>query len=770
MKRTSICKKIVASILAMCLIINLGLNASSPQAATTKTIGIFLDGKEIVLDTEPFIINGRTLVPLRGIFEKLGATVDWNKYTQQAIIKTKDTEIILEVGNKYVLVDGKIAQLDAATMLQKDRTFVPFRFVAEALGHKVEWDALNYRVIITTTVASIVKDTSLPTIGSLENLNQLLHYSEVLNTYIYDNFNFLNKDLVALPSLPSQDSEQNSMNESSKNEVTGSTDSSSGKDFSDTNNQTLGVDEGDIIKTDGNYIYTLNQNRIHIVAANPLKPTLIKTIDISDQRGYVTDIYLSGEYLIAIGSSNSYYGYPTEINAPFNMRVMPQYSTPSTFVITYSLKDITNPILLQDYDFEGGYTSSRLVEGKLYMITNKSFYDWRIQPVTPKFVDNRTKKATYIDLNSIYYFPDYVTPNFMLTIGIDLTTNEIDVKSYLGSAEGVYVSNEHMYLTLTRYEYGNQKNSGLFMPNYETTTSIYKFAYKDGKIDYTAEGNVDGSILNQFSLDEYEGNLRIATTTGDMWDEANPSKNNVYILDSLLKPMGELTGLAEGERIYSTRFSGDRIYMVTFRQVDPFFVIDASEPTKPIVLGYLKIPGFSTYMHVLDENHVLGFGTETIELDGRVTTGGLKLSLFDVTNPAEPLEKMKQVIGAAGTNSDIAYNHKALMISLSKGIMAFPINVSEVPYVTNFSGAYVYRLTSDSFSFMGKVTHQNSTTLLGEPPYQYYDYNYTINRLVYIEDYLYSVSGGKLVVTSLLTMKDVSSVDLPLKVFSTNID
>lgn len=772
MKKMSTYKKIGSIILIFCIVFNMTIPLSYGQvhAATTKTIGIFLDGKQVTLETPPFIVNGRTLVPLRGIFEKLGATVDWNKLTGQAIIKTKNTEIILEVGNKSVLVDGQIKTLDSPTQIQEDRTFVPFRFVAEALGHEVAWDDVNYRVVITTTNTPQVKNTALPKVGNLETLNQLLHYSDVLNNYIYDNMGLMTKEITLSPTVTAPDSTGNVVNDSAKSEETSSEDTTSSTgDFSETNNQTIGVDEGDVIKTNGLQVFTLNQNNIHILDANPLKPELLKTIEIPDQRGNVSDIYLFGDQLVVIGSSYNIYGYPTEMVAPFNMKMMPIYSTPSTFVLTYSVKDPKIPTLLQDFDFEGSYVSSRLVDGKLYMVTNKSFYDWRAQPVAPKYVDNMLKKVTYIDYDSIYYFPDYITPNFMLTIGLDLTTNDLDVKSYLGSAESVYVSNKNLYLTLTKYEYGNQLQAELFIPRYDKTTTIYKFGYQEGKIEYKAEGSVAGSILNQFSLDEYQDNLRIATTTGETWDVTNPSSNNVFILDSELKQIGKLTAIAEGERIYSTRFSGNRIYMVTFRQVDPFFVIDASEPTNPKVLGYLKVPGFSTYMHILDENHVLGFGTETIEQDGRVTTGGLKLSLFDVTDPSQPIEKMKEVIGSSGTNSDIAYNHKALMISLSKGIMAFPISVSEVAYSTDFAGAYVYKIAPDSFSFMGRITHQSKDTLLGEEPYQYYDYTYNINRVVYIGEYLYAVSGGKMSVTSLLTMNEVSSVKLPLKNYGTNI-
>jgi len=776
MKRATRLKRFMAVMISCIIFVTITIPIVPIEAITTKVLSVYIDGKLVTLSPAPFIQNSRTLVPLRGVFEKLGATVDWNKLTRQAIIKTKDTEVILEVGNKSVLVNGEVNVLDAPTVIQSERTFVPFRFVAEALGHDVQWDEKNYRVNITTKVGTVMDTSVLPKVGSQETLIQLLHYSDVLNNYLYNNGFGLIPNIQIDTVLAPEKSESVTTStdgvtsdSGAKGEDSSSTDASSSndQDYSSTNNQTDGVDEGDIIKTDGKHIFNLNQNRVHILDNNPIQPKLLYTLEIPDTRGNVTDIYVSGDRLTLIGSSYSTYGYTPDMMAPFSMKMMPIYSTPSTFVVTYSIADVTQPKLLQDYDFEGGYVSSRVVNDNLYMITNKGFYDWVNQPVAPKYVNNTLKKVTYLDYNTMYYFPDRITPNFMLTIGLNLSTSQLDVKSYLGSAESVYVSQDNIYLTLTNYVYGNQEQAELFIPSYDKKTSIYKFSYKEGKIDFVAEGSADGSIVNQFSLDEYQNNLRIATTTGETWDETNPSTNHVFVLNEKLEQIGELNGLAPGERIYSTRFSGNRIYMVTFRQVDPFFVIDASEPTNPKVLGYLKIPGFSTYMHILDENHVLGFGNETVEQDGRVTIGGLKLSLFDVTNPAEPVEKMKEVIGVAGTNSELQYNHKALMISLSKGIMAFPITVAQTPYASDFSGAYVYRITKDSFNYMGSITHQSENTLLGEAPYQYFDYNYNVNRLVYIGDYIYSLSSGKMVVTSLTTMKQTGEVVLPLKVYDT---
>lgn len=778
-------------------------------------ISVYIDGEKVILDIPPVVVNNRALVPIRGIFEKLGATVDWNKETKQVIVKNKAVEVLLEVDNQAVLVNGKIKFLDTASQLTNSRTLVPVRFVAEALGHDVHWSSIERRIDITTKPSNTTnQENELPILGSAKALTQLLHYNHVLDAYFNRTF------LAVDDALVTTDGNTEEVSPALEPSVDTASDQDSSKtstddDFSGTNNQTEGVDEGDIIKTDGKFIYSLNQNRVHIIDPTPTNPSILSTLEIDDQRGYVSDIYIQENSLVLIGTGWVHYGYPKDLVNAFGSSFVPTYSTDNTFVLVYDISDPTKPLLTKDMDFEGSLVSSRLIEDKLYVISSKGINYWTVEPMyrmtidpvvqtfnskliseyyapqnttglsdevykeklqamydyqfMPKYADNMTGQSTIIDYNHIQYFPDYITPNFMLTIGIDLGSDVVDVKSYLGSAEIVYASADNLYLTFTKYEYASQYNTLVYVPNYNKSTAIYKFKLENGQINYEATGSVPGSIVNQFSMDEFNDNLRIATTTGEMWDTNNISKNNVYILDSGLTKTGELTDLAPGERIYSTRFAGNRIYMVTFRQVDPFFVIDATDPKAPKVLGDLKIPGFSTYMHILDEDHVLGFGSDTVEKDGFVTTGGFKISLYDVSDPMAPIEKSKEVIGTTGTYSELQYNHNALMISLNKGIMAFPISVcGKVPYVTDFSGAYVYNIANDNFSYKGIVTHQPVEPQLGEGDYKYFDTNYNINRLVYIGDYLYSLSNNKMVVTGLKDMNKLGEVSFPEKVYNYN--
>ncbi|MBN2221045.1 MAG: beta-propeller domain-containing protein, partial [Vallitaleaceae bacterium] len=692
-------------------------------------ITIYIDQIETDVVEAPFLMNDRTMIPLRGLFESLGATVDYNEITKQAIIKTNEREILLGIGNQFVLVNGQLESLDAASQLKNNRTYIPLRFVAEALGYQVDWDAQNRSVLINTKNPEVLKQEDLPLVGDKEHLKQLIGYSQNLSSYMNQSWRVTGDMVFEVTTDKAEESTTSSEEiadlapeatneESSQSAGDGAGSDNTSTEHSETNNQTEGVEEGDIIKTDGKYIYHLNQNQVNIFSVDPNQPSLVSTLRLEDQNRQITDIYLEGNTLVLIGSSYNYSYYPTETYETTEtlkpeevavedvvfpeavadeMYIMPYYGSSKVFVTTYDISNIDQPVLAKNHAFEGTYVSSRLIGTKLYLITNQNINNWVEEPMLPYYEDLVKGEKIEIGYDSIRYFPEYVAPNYLTTVGMDILSDQMTVNTYLGYAEGVYGSSEHLYLTFAKYEYANQTGAERFMPYYEVNTSIYKFAYDDGALSYIADGQVEGTILNQFSMDEFQGNLRIATTTGEMWNSANISKNNVFILDENLEALGAVTGLAEGERIYSTRFYQERIYMVTFKQVDPLFVIDATNPRNPMVLGYLKIPGFSTYMHLLDKNHILGFGSDTIEMDGWTTTGGMKISLFDVTDPKNPIEKKNQVIGTAGTYSELQYNHKALMISLSKGIMAFPIRVAEVPYVQAFSGAYVYQITNDDF-------------------------------------------------------------------------
>jgi len=305
----------------------------------------------------------------------------------------------------------------------------------------------------------------------------------------------------------------------------------------------------------------------------------------------------------------------------------------------------------------------------------------------------------------------------------------------------------------------------------QTTTVIHKIAISNGNIAYVANGEVSGYVKNQFAMDEYNGNLRVATTS-DVWTNRGQYEyNNVFVLGPLMKVIGSLTHIAEQEKIYSTRFIGDRLYMVTFKRIDPFFVIDLSTPENPKILGKLKIPGYSDYLHPYDSTHIIGVGKETSTNDwGGVSTRGVKLALFDVSDVEHPKQIDKVEIGESGTDSAALSDHKAFLFNKGKNLLVIPVrqvtNVPVMPKTGSYDkaplvwyGVYVFGVTPETgFSLKGTVQHGTGTS-------GYYWYGSSANevkRSLYIGNDLYTISSNKIVATSLENInKTIKTIDLP---------
>lgn len=319
-------------------------------------------------------------------------------------------------------------------------------------------------------------------------------------------------------------------------------------------------------------------------------------------------------------------------------------------------------------------------------------------------------------------------------------------------------------------------------PSYDTSkTKIYKFAMDNGRLTYKASGEIPGTILNQFSMDESSGYFRIATTRGEVWrTDEHTSKNNVYVLDGSLNITGKIEGIAPGESIYSVRFMGDRAYMVTFKKVDPFFVLDLHDPQHPAILGALKIPGYSDYLHPYDENHIIGFGKDTVEMGAKEWGGdsmafymGMKMAIFDVSDVSNPVEMFREVIGDRGTDSELLHNHKALLFSADKNLLAFPVRVMEVRSGTDsygmpwpeygtfsFQGAYVYNIDlARGFALKGKITHLSGEDYLKAGNY-WYDSEKDIQRILYINNTLYTLSQGMIKANSMSDLTELNKLEI----------
>jgi len=721
--------------------------------AEDKQINVYVNNEKIEFDVNPILENGRTMVPLRGVFEKLDAKVDWNKNIMQVVIKDGNNEIAMMLDKNKVLVNGEIKDIDTPTKMINSRTFAPLRFIGETLGHDVRWDESTGNVYITKNAALPVYKNNIPTIGTKENLIALLEYNSKIYNYI------------GLSRTLEINKADDAVSEASSEAPTMTQDTSAQDDSSETNNQVEGVEEGDIIKNDGKYIFIKSSDKVKIIDSEPKAPKVISSVDVPENMD-INEIYISDKKLVIIGQNNYYHAYNDYDNTKVIGILPPNRYEDRCNVLIYNIENIEKPLLEREYLFDGSYSSGRTIENNLYLVTTKYFnvgyydiYNKENMNITlPTYTNCITNEKTEIGFDKIKYFPNYVDSRYMITVGINLEdeNSKPDVDVYIGSTESIFVSKDNLYTTVTDFSYNSDVESiDLYNPVYSVNTVIYKFELQNSNISPVAQGEVPGTIINQFSMDEHNDSLRIATTTGEVWQTGqNESKNNVYILNENLNIIGKLEGLAPGERIYSTRFMGDKVYMVTFKQVDPLFVIDTTNPLNPKVLGYLKIPGYSTYLHPVDEKHILGFGYDTFENEwGGISTGGFKVSLFDVSDVSKPKEISKDVIGSSGTYSELLYNHKALMFSLSKEIMAFPIVRANDKYTTDFVGAYVYNVNIDGLKVKSQISHMDNIK-------SDYIYGDEIKRIIYIGEYLYTFSDNEMQVHEIESNETISELNL----------
>jgi len=590
-------------------------------------------------------------------------------------------------------------------------------------------------------------------------------------------------------------------------------------DYSSTNIQVEGVDEADIIKNDGSHIYIVKGDTVRIVRAWP--PATMgqeAEINFGEDSFYPQELYVEGDTLVVIGQVNHYYDI-----MPLYKRAMiapPAYRSDQTRVYVYDMSDKTKPEMLRKVTLDGYYHTSRRIGEQLYLVTNAHPNVWQWDYIEkgddflPTLIDGDSDPEAMVGCAGIRYFPGYNVPQYLITASFDISDNKSKIHRnvFLGSSDNVYASQTDLFVASTAYDYDRYTDWDWNRDH--TKTHIFRFQLDDGEMNFKARGDVPGSILNQFSMDQYNGYFRIATNAGNLWNEEDPARNNVYVLDGDMKTVGSLEGLAKGERIYSTRFVGNRLYMVTFKQIDPLFVIGLSNPAKPVVLGELKIPGYSEYIHPYDTDHILGFGQETTENQwGGTVTDGFKMALFDVSDVSSPKQKFVEQIGDSGTYSELLNNHKALLFDKDKELLAFPITIQEkvsseelqcgkylystcpgmceqrcIPsechlengvsvctndcdglgsctdpswdrYETTFSGAVVYNLNlTDGFKERGRITHYSDNDLvIGLGEYFPYDYNNTIQRIIYIGDFLYSIAQGSVKAS---TMSDASEVKL----------
>jgi len=534
--------------------------------------------------------------------------------------------------------------------------------------------------------------------------------------------------------------------------------SSATSEYSTTDVQVAGVDEADVVKTDGSYIYLSKGSSVYIVQAYPAKDA--KVIAKIPFNVTVSDLFVSGDKLVVFTLS-----YPTLVRwsgrapTPGGISIMPWPVSSDTVVYFYNISERGSPVIERTYEAEGNYVATRMIGDYVYVVTQKGAWVMDDGVSLPNYSENG--RNYIIPATNVYYYNGTDTGYSYTTVAAINAKNPstpASSKTFLiGSSGTIYCSAKYLYLT---------------SPG-DSSTEVHKIALNGGSIEGVVDGSVPGWVLNQFSMDEYNDYFRIATTTGYAWG-AGSSKNNVYVLDANLKVVGTLEDLASGEQIYSARFMGDRLYLVTFKKVDPLFVVDLSVPTAPKVLGQLKIPGYSNYLHPYDETHVIGLGKEAVDAEGGEFAyyQGVKLSLFDVSDVSNPREVAKIEIGDRGSDSPALTDYRAFLFSRERSLLVIPIleakvdatdyaggSISSSAYGSFvYQGAYVFQISTEGIQLRGRITHITGDDLLKSG--YWFNSDYSVYRSLYIGDNLYTLSGAMIKINSLSDLSELKVIPL----------
>ena len=463
-------------------------------------------------------------------------------------------------------------------------------------------------------------------------------------------------------------------------------DSSAEKDYSDTNNQVEGVQEADIIKTDGEYIYAAVDGDVYLLRENGGNPEILSKIEkkagteLDEKDGaheaeeYVNNIYVTETRLVLMKYTVDYSTYEDAVAE--DVAIAGCYVGQGTYTAAvYDIADRSHPVLLNELGQSGTLISSRMVGDILYLVY--SYY-------VPGEIDE-TDPSTYVPALYLGDAKTEVAADDIMLLGEPgaaqyLTVSSIDVgspaefldtQSILGCGSDIYCNSETLVVALVTGEEANNV--------YKDKTDLYRFSLKDGAVTMESQGSVPGYVLNQFSMDEYNGYFRIVTTEnvthyfnegGIASAEQEKTRNHLFVLDESMNIVGSIEDLARGESIYSARFMGDTGYFVTYRQVDPLFTVDLSTPSEPKILSELKVPGFSNYLHPFGDGLLLGFGQNSDEESGEIQ--GLKLSMFDTSDPAAVAEKHSELLGKKYMWSNAIGNHKAILVDSEKNLIGFP--------------------------------------------------------------------------------------------------
>jgi uncharacterized secreted protein with C-terminal beta-propeller domain len=602
---------------------------------------------------------------------------------------------------------------------------------------------------------------------------------------------------------------------------------SSASSYSTTNNQVLDVDEADFVKNDGKSIFILADGKLKVLNAWP--PSEMRTVSALPIEGQPKKLYVYGDRALVFsgitqtsttesgrntfggyfGSRECTYGYDCD----FGGDGMPLKLT------LVDLTDRSAPRVLRETRMSGAYVNARRVGGAVHIVTlnrpitveglqlypssynpcvapnpvllDAEFEQLRVRNIQrimamdfsqglpsldDRWKDGAVQLPNPFDGCASFYASNQGDGHELLSIvSMDMTTAEpMHATTVVGRAGAVYATGERLYIA-ARHQYLSGSPWFWEEPSENgdaTTVHGFELAQSPPSSFYGGSGVVKGRILNQFSMDEFNGDLRIATSSGHL---PNP---NVHSTVSVLRPdekglatIGVVDHLAPAEDIRSVRFQEERGYVVTFKKTDPLFVLDFSNPSTPTVLGELKIPGFSTYMHPLDKGHILSIGFDAADQGSFAFFQGMLLQIFDVTEPTQPKLMHRQVIGTRGSASDAATDHLAFNYFAPKGLLAIPIAVCEggttsgmYGTTASFNGLYLYDVSlTEGFHLRGGLSHPSPLSSVSCGNW-WTSSTSTVQRSIFMDDYVYSISNDFVQAASTANVSaEVSRVTLTQK-------
>ena len=681
-------------------------------------------------------------------------------------------------------------------------------------------------IYVDKTVSEFFEGTNdIKKISSQENLKEILETSSLLGGNYYDNRVFPRAFMAVDEMVMMESAESDAMMAVPTSGV--SKFESGGSEYSTTNVQVQNVDEPDYLKNDSKYVYIVSQNTLSIIDAYPAESAeLVLKIALDIESQYIQNMFLNEDKLVIFYNGQSddeiipqYDFVPRRSYSPVthalivdvsdkeNPTILKDYSIDGHFMDARMIGDyayfVTNsnldhqyprlPIIMED--------SVRIMTPDAFYFDNvEQFSNFNTLTAIDIFGDKINSESFLMGYSGTFYvsednfyltyqqntpfgfyenssrdrFFDVVVPLLPNNIqeqiksiqndsSINSTTQWMKISELMQKSYNEMEKNEKEELFELIREALNEYDAKIQEDTRKTI--IHKISIDEDKIEYVAKGSVPGILLNQFSMDENGDRFRVATTTEYyIQHQGTVRANAVYVLDEQLNIVGGLDEIAPDESIFSARFMDDRLYLVTFQQIDPFFVIDLSSDT-PKILGELKIPGFSNYLHPYDEDHVIGFGRDTKEVDnGRVQQLGIKIALFNVADVKNPIVADDIIIGDSSTHSEALHNHKAFFFDKKSGVLSIPVsgdaeNLNGIssskmfaPDYNRWSGFYVFDVDiSEGFNLKGTVTHSAEDS-------RYYGMGNA--RTFYIDDILYTASEAFLKMNYLNNLEEVNSIKL----------